>query len=85
MLTPIKDTRIGLIVAMAVFGKSVLASHVTTYWNSLTGALSILMLVGVVYISVRYYKYKQNNDIGSVNSRTPLLSATLLTQTENST
>jgi len=43
------------------------------------------MLVGVVYINICYYKYKQNTDIGSVNSRTPLISPTLLGQTENST
>ena len=46
------------------------------------------MLVGVVYASVRYYRYRKNGQAeeveGTINSRTPLLSATLLNQSDNS-
>lgn len=49
-----------------------------------TGAISLIMLVGVVYGCVRYHKHKGEEGPGSINSRTPLLSATLLNNSENS-
>ncbi|XP_065885904.1 lysosome membrane protein 2-like [Dysidea avara] len=50
------------------------------------GLLTIILFLGTVYSCIRYWNYKKQDQAGSINSRTPLLSATtLLTQTENST
>ena len=88
LLTPIKDTRISLIVGTAVFGKPTSAISCTLWPFLPTGALSLVMLVSMVLVCIRYRRYRRQQAAegqqGSVNSRTPLLAATLLNQSENS-